>query len=86
MFTYERFSFWYARKRWKQVGWEGRVLRREGRITWIGSGIGIGRGVLMGGILWCNSEFMVAEMGSVWREGKDWRVLKVMVEDGEELM
>jgi hypothetical protein len=72
MFTYERFSFWCARKRWKELGWEGRVLRREGRNTWIGSGSGSGirRGVLMGGILWCYSEFMVAEMGSAWRGRK----------------
>ena len=41
-------------------------MRREGRNTWIGSGSGSGirRGVLMGGILCCYSEFMAAEMGS----------------------
>jgi hypothetical protein len=48
----------------------GRVLGKEGRNTRIGIGSGIGRGVLMGGIFWCYSEFMVAKVGSVWRGRK----------------
>jgi hypothetical protein len=68
MFTYERFSFWYARKRWKEVVWEGigKVLGTEGVLVfwewgWDWPWEGDVDGPVLG--VWCS-------------EGKHWWILE----------